>query len=116
MDGFIVFKDIYLVKQSVEVCHAVHVEQDAASGVFGERAAVYPDAGSVGYVDEFGEELFELGRPCALDGVRAFWDEVVGVLKRRNSGGFFAVKEPEGKVAGDGFAGGLITYERELYH
>ena len=44
------------------------------------RAAVYPDAEAVGYVNEFGEELLELGRPCALDGIRAFGDEVVGIL------------------------------------
>ena len=74
------------------------------------------DAGTVWYVNEFGEELFELGRPSAFDGVRAFRDEVVGVLKARNGGGFFAIKEREGERAGYGFARGLLADESEGYH
>ena len=75
-----------------------------------------PDAGAVGYVNEFGEELLELGRPSALDGVRAFRNEVVGILKARNGGGFFAIKEPEGERAGYGFARGLLADESEGEH
>ena len=74
------------------------------------------DAGAVRYINEFGEELLEFGRPRALDLVGTLGDEMVGVLKRRYRDGLFAIKERKGERAGDSFAGGLITYEREGYH
>ena len=84
--------------------------------MFGERSAVDADAGAVRHLNEFGEELLELGRPRALDLVSTLGDEKVGVLKRRYRDGLFAIKERKGERAGDGFAGGLIAYEREGYH
>jgi len=77
---------------------------------------VNTDSEAVWYVNEFWKELLELGRPSALDVVRALGNEVVGVFKARNGGGFFAVKEPEGERAGYGFARGLLADESELYH
>jgi len=86
-----------LVKQNIEVCHSGHIEQDATFRVFGYRAAVDADAGAVGYFEEFGEELTELGRPCFLDLVGAVRNEEVRIFERRHGEGIFSIKQREGE-------------------
>ena len=105
LDCFIVLL-VYLVKQYVEVCHASYVGEDTSFGVFGDGAAVDAYAGSVGYVIEDGQELLELGRPCAFDGVCSCGDEEIGVFERGLREGLefvIPVKHREGHRALDGF-------------
>lgn len=60
------------------------------------------DAGAVGDVEDFGQELFELGRVRFVERVRSFRDEEVAVFKGLY--GDVAVVERDEHGAGDGFA------------
>ena len=74
------------------------------------------DAEAVGYINEFGQELLELGRPRALYFVGALRNEIVGVLKARDGDGLFTIDERKSERTGDGFACGLLAGKSELYH
>ena len=71
----------YLVKQNIDVSHCSEVHEDAAFGVLGYGSSMDADAFAVGYVLDLGQHLPELRRPRPFEGVRAFGDEVVGVLE-----------------------------------
>ena len=74
------------------------------------------DAVAVRDVNEFGEELFELGRPCALDLVGSFRNEVSGVFEGWDGDRLFLVEERKGHRAGDGLAFLAGSCESECYH
>ena len=82
--------------------HSKHVEQDASGGMFGYRATMDADAGAVGDVEDFGEELIELGREGFVEGVRAFRDEEIPVFEGLD--GDVAVIHGYRHRAGDGLA------------
>ena len=97
-----------LVKQTINICHARYIEQDAAFGVFGFRAHVDANACAVGDVLYLGQELTELRRPCDLNGVCAGRNDEVRVFECRLREGLhvvLAVVHFKGQFAGDRQAG-----------
>lgn len=74
------------------------------------------DAGAVRHVNQFGEELLELGRPSALNLVGSFGNEVRGVLEAWDIVRLFFVQERKGHRAGDCLTAGLLAFEGDLYH
>ena len=74
------------------------------------------DAAAVRDVNQFGEELLELGRPCALNLVVSFGNEVRGVLEAWDSDRLCLVQQRKGHRAGDCLAVGLLACEGECYH
>ena len=82
--------------------HSHHVGEDTSGGVFGYRATMDADASAVGDVEDFGEELFELGRVRFVQGVRAFGDQEVAVLEGKDRDG--SIVHWDRHCTGDGFA------------
>ena len=74
------------------------------------------DAGAVRHVNQFGEELLEFRRPCALYLIGSLRNEVSVVLEAWDSDRLFFVQERKGHRADDGLAAGLLASEGDLYH
>ena len=73
-------------------------------------------AGAVRHVNQFGEKLLELWRPCALNLIVSFGNEVRGVLEAWDSDRLFPVQQRKGHRAGDCLTVGLLAIECDLYH
>ena len=87
--------NVYSVDKNADVRECFEAYEYAACGVFGSGAHVDSDACPVGYVADLRHELFELRRPCVLEGVCALRNEEVRVLER-------LIREGAVRVEGEG--------------
>ena len=102
VEFFIFVKFINSVDKNADVREGFEAYEYAACGVLGACPHMDSDACSVGYLAYLRHEFFELRRPCVLEGVYAFRNEIVRVLERLIREGAVWV-EGEGERAVDGF-------------
>ena len=74
--------DIYSVNKNADVRECFEAYEYAACRVLGACPHMDSDACPVGYVADLRHEFLELRRPGVLEGVYAFRNEVIRVLKR----------------------------------